>query len=136
MSVVDPDSWRRTPQRLCPAARATPDPCDCGYVGAWAMRMWKDHLPCPPTTAYRDPDGAVQVERPCQDCRNGGPGHLRYAGWEERCPRCGDIERFTHDGTLVEQRRNHAFDGPRDHTQTDIFALLDLDHDPHQEGPR
>lgn len=123
----DPEKWRRKPAPLCPAARSEPDPCDCGYVGDWVIRFWKAMQPCPPTSARRDADGQVRVERRCDECKRGGDGHFLYAGWEERCPRCGDEERFTFDGELVEQRRNLAYTGARDHTQDDIWDLLGMD---------
>ena len=64
------------------------------------------------------------VYKQCDACKAGGDGHLMYAGWEERCPRCGDEEQFTYDGDLVEQRRNLAYDGTRDHAQDNIFNLI------------
>lgn len=129
MTPLDAERWHRKPVPLCPAVRSEPDPCDCGYVGDWVMRFWKSLQPCPPTSAWIDSQGEKVIARRCADCKRGGEGHLLIAGWEERCPRCGDVERFTMDGELVEQRRNPAYTGPRDHSQDNVFDLLDQEDD-------
>ena len=118
---------------LCPASREEPAPCDCGYVGPWLMRFWKKLQPCPPTSAYWHEDGGSVLVKRCADCKSGGDGHLLYAGWEERCPRCGDVERFTFDGALVAQERNPAYFGTRDYSlddDGDVWALLGMDDAP------
>jgi len=122
--ALDPDVWHRMPVPLCPKAQHEPDPCDCGYVGAWVVRHWKERQRCEPTYALLFDNAPGEVVRRCADCKAGGDGHDLYAGWEERCPRCGDVERFRWDGTLVEQRRNLAYSGSRDHTQDNLFSLL------------
>lgn len=108
--TLDPAEWRAKPTILCPASRPEPDVCDCGYEGPWHMRFWTHLQPCPPTYASIGPDGTKELHRRCASCKNGGTGHDLIAGWEERCPSCGDIERFTMDGELVAAIRNP--DGP------------------------
>lgn len=56
--------WLRPGQPLCPKARSDPDPCDCGYAGAWMTRGWYD------------------------------PDEDDVGGIDEKCPQCGDVERF------------------------------------------
>jgi len=125
----DPGRWHMKPVPLCPKARAEPDPCDCGYVGPWLTRNWQELQRCERVYAIVSEHHPGQVIRPCDECKAGGDGHMVYAGWEERCPVCGDEEQFRWDGTLVEQRRNHAYSGARDHTQDDIWAVLGMDDD-------
>ena len=100
--------WREQIRPLCPSASARADlgPCDCGYEGDWLYRPWSHVQPCPPTWGYRTLEGAARVVGRCADCKRGGTGHETLAGFEEKCPRCGDIERFDLDGELVESRRN------------------------------
>lgn len=104
--------WREKVRPLCPAAQSPTDVCDCGFEGNWHMRWWTELRPCPPTRAVLGTDDRPgEVVRRCHDCKRGGPGHDVIAGWEERCPRCGDIERFDMDtGELVASIRNP--DGP------------------------
>lgn len=118
--------WRKPPRPLCPRAQSEPDPCDCGYVGEWLVRHWTELVPCGPThgVTSREP-GKSYVVRPCPDCRRGGPGHEQIAGWEEMCPRCGDVERFRWDGTLVDAIRNPKFTGPRNGALDEQLTLLD-----------
>jgi len=120
VSGLSIDRWHKRPQPICPKSRDEPSPCDCGYVGVWVVRHWKAMKHCDPTWG-----SAGRIYPRCDDCKAGGEGHLKYGGWEERCPRCGDEEQFTYDGELVEQRRNLTYDGTRDHTQDNIFNMLD-----------
>jgi len=116
--------WRPKLRPLCPAAQPEPDVCDCGYEGEWLMRHWTELQRCPPTYAeLGSGSGRGFVVKQCHDCKRGGPGHDLIAGWEERCPRCGDVERFQWDGTLVEARRNPQWLGSRSH---DLTAQLEL----------
>lgn len=133
---LDAERWHRKPVLLCPAARSEPGPCDCGYVGVWVQRFWKSLQPCPPTWATLGTDDQPgEVVRRCDDCKAGGEGHLLFAGWEDKCPRCGDVERFTFDGELVDQRRNMAYTGSRDHQQDNVWDLLGMDDDrEHHDG--
>lgn len=107
--------WRRPIRPLCPSAQSDPDPCDCGHVGAWMWRLVREQRRC------RKPD--------CFGCRYGPvEGHPRIVGREEMCPRCGDVELFTLDGELVEQRRNQKFTGARNEAlDDDLWAQLGMD---------
>lgn len=81
-----------------------PDECDCGYVGDWQWRMlyrWFDQ----PGHCRRD-------EFIRRDMAIGLPGRPRdegwwvLAGWEERCPGCGDIERLDAGRNIIEVEIN------------------------------
>lgn len=106
--------WRKPLRPLCPKAQHEPAPCDCGYVGDWMFRLWREKWPC--------------KAKNCFDCRYGQrEGHERIVGHEELCPRCGDVERFDMRGALVESIRNPKFTGSRNEAldEDDPFDLLD-----------
>lgn len=64
--------WEDPVRPLCPRFHVS-DPCDCGYDGDWQRRWIYDKLPC---------------------------GHTTLTGYDEKCPSCGDIERFSTLGVL------------------------------------
>lgn len=75
---------------ICPGGRDQPDPCGCAYVGYWHHR-W----------VYTWQPGKTRTDRMIRrDLRRGlpaqagNPGCWVVAGYDERCPNCGDIERF------------------------------------------
>ncbi len=86
---------------ICPPGPADPDPCDCGFVGEWERRavwVWVDH------PGHRRGDKAIR-----RDLARGFPARAGEEGWwalggfDERCPGCGDIERFDEEGHRVAQ---------------------------------
>jgi hypothetical protein len=86
---------------ICPPPKdADPNPCDCGNCGRWEYRPWFVwHDETDDQRRKRERRGHVAL-----------PGHGSWviAGYEERCPGCGDIERFDEDGHLVERRQEQA----------------------------
>jgi len=73
--------------------------CDCGFSGEWEYRSvftWHN------VPGYRRPDWAIRA-----DLTRGFPvrskdgGWWIIAGWDERCPQCGDVERFDERGAVV-----------------------------------
>jgi len=112
--------WRPKVRPLCPKAQPDPDVCDCGSEHPWLMRWWSELTPCEPT--YGIP--GLGIVKRCDDCKRGGAGHMVVAGWEERCQRCGDVERFRMDGTLVAAVRNPDWQGSRSHDLTEQLDLL------------
>ena len=96
-SDVTDQEWSAAFRNLCNPS--PPELCDCGYLGAWERRtvyVWGNH------PGYRRGDKAIR-----RDIARGLParpndeGWWCMAGWDERCPECGDIERFDEDGNVV-----------------------------------
>lgn len=83
---------------MCPGGPVESDECDCGYKAPWEYRsvlVW--HVePGYQRSAHSDHRDTAQGRPPLSR-----DGWWVIAGWDERCPNCGDIERFDHDGTLV-----------------------------------
>src|SRR5512139_1814442 len=90
-------SWEPPFRNLC---RPTPpEPCDCGFVGRWDRRWvytWYHKA------GHQRGDKAIR-----RDIARGLPARAHdegwwvIDGWDERCPGCGDIDRFDHDANLV-----------------------------------
>lgn len=77
-----------------------PEPCDCGYVGQWEQRPW---------FAWHDETEKERKERErAGHAARPGSGSWFIGGFEERCPGCGDIERFDEDGEMIERRQDKA----------------------------
>lgn len=97
------DHWGPpTPQLVCPAVRDEPEPCSCGFVGRWEHRwVYTWHVP---TRWPRSASEAARTE-----------GWKVLAGYDERCPGCGDVERFdltaNRVATFVEQAQVVRFMG-------------------------
>lgn len=108
--MADRFEWHDKVRALCHRAQVPVDVCDCGYVGDWQQRWWTELQRCTTFGEFTEPGRPYRLHSRCAECRAGGPGHDRIAGWEDRCPRCGDVERFRWDGTLVSATRNP--DGP------------------------
>lgn len=98
--------WRPAVRVICPRARSEPEPCDCGFVGDWEHRwvyVWHD------VPGHRRGDRAIR-----RDIAKGFPARANDEGWwvadgfDERCPQCGDIERFDNDANRVAQFAEHA----------------------------
>lgn len=77
--------WKPPTRQLCNPS--DPEPCDCGFVGEWEERM---------VFTWFTP--VVQ----------GRKGWWAIAGWDERCPQCGDIERFDDAGNVVRRFAEQA----------------------------
>lgn len=93
---------------ICHGRRPTPPPdlCDCGYEGEWENRPVFTWVPEP---GLRRTDTTVRHDlAQGLPARSGDQGRWVVAGRDERCPECGDIERFDLDGELVDRRREHA----------------------------
>jgi len=93
--------WSMWARPICSKWLDEPDPCDCGHTGEWERRfvlVWC-HQP-----GHHRPDRQIR-----EDMAKGWPGRPRdegwwvMDGWDERCPSCGDIERF--DMEAIEGRR-------------------------------
>jgi hypothetical protein len=85
---------------LCPPpSHEEPDVCDCGHEGAWEWRsVWGWHE----ESGHRRKDRTIR-----RDIARGFPSRTHDEGWwviagrDERCPQCGDIERFDTEGNRV-----------------------------------
>lgn len=96
--------WSPTGLRpVCPKWLDEPDPCDCGFLGDWERRwvmVW-----------CHKPGHRRLPARVAEDVARGWPGRAGedgwwgMDGWDERCPGCGDIERFDMDGNEVRRFR-------------------------------
>jgi hypothetical protein len=85
---------------VCPPATEPPPMCDCGFVGRWQHRPWLEwHENSETVSARKAREGTM---RPFL------PGWWVIGGIEERCPGCGDIERFDSDHNLIDRRQDHA----------------------------
>lgn len=81
------------PVFMCPSPGfVAPEPCECGFVGEWEWRHWY---------VWADDPGHRRSARACQrDAARGWPPRPHDEGWwciggsDERCPGCGDVERF------------------------------------------
>ncbi len=74
-----------------------PEPCDCGYVGEWEFRPWfRWHDYNPTAKERREAKRVLPV------------GWWIIGGFEERCPGCGDIERFDEFSNLIESTCERA----------------------------
>lgn len=108
--VATRDRWRElTNVFICgpgAADASIPEPCDCGFVGWWQYRFLYDWHAEP---GHRRTDEAIR-----RDLAKGLPARARDEGWwviagsEERCPGCGDIERFDRDHNLIEAEINEV----------------------------
>lgn len=88
--VVGP--WKPPMSVICEKAHVEPDPCDCGFEGDWEWRMvfvWHDQ----PGHVRGDKAVRRDIERGLPPCF-GEEGWWVVGGVDERCPGCGDIERF------------------------------------------
>lgn len=103
--VVAPE-WEMWPGPICPKAQVEPVLCDCGHLGAWERRwvyIWHD------VPGHARGDKAIR-----KDMARGFPprphdeGWWIVGGWDERCPGCGDIERFDFDGEQVGRFQEQA----------------------------
>jgi hypothetical protein len=91
MCSVDPDR---------PLPPEPSEACDCGYVGQWDHRPW---------FAWHDETAKERKARErAGHAAKPGNGQWFMAGWEERCPGCGDIERFNVGGEMIERRQEKA----------------------------
>lgn len=86
------------PMFICPGGMVDPEECDCGYKGEWDFRSvltwcvdpgfhrptWLDHKDTARGWPIISPDGWWVI-----------------SGWDEKCPVCGDIERFDGEGNEV-----------------------------------
>ena len=89
LDVVAVGDWEPLLRQLCPKAQVDPVPCDCGYIGAWDLRSiygWHTYDERPQSYS----DAALKQVG----------GWKVNIGFDERCPGCGDIERFDNDANL------------------------------------
>jgi hypothetical protein len=103
-SVVGP--WEPVVTPMCPKAQTDPVLCDCGFLGAWEHR-W--------VSVWNLAPGFTRGDRVCRrDIEEGRPVRSDDEGWwviggfDERCPGCGDIERFDMDANRVADFAEHA----------------------------
>lgn len=94
---------------MCPGGPVPPDECDCGYVGNWESRwvyVWYEH---PGHSRHARNDEAI-----LRDVREGRPPRPDDEGWwvmggrDQRCPACGDVERYDNEGECVAVNLNRA----------------------------
>ena len=100
-SKVTAATWdaRPAPSPICPKMQVDPSPCDCGFLGEWHRRwvyIWNA------VPGHKRTDRAIRaaIARGLPP-RPGDNGWWVIGGWDERCPGCGDIERFDMAGTEV-----------------------------------
>lgn len=89
--VVDVGEWSQPFDRvfICGGDSYEPEPCDCGFTGHWEHRWvygWTTYTR--KAKSYAD---ASVFQR---------GGHKVMIGYDERCPGCGDIERFDSDSEV------------------------------------
>lgn len=90
---------RVEPQFICPGGPMPDDECDCGFVGRWDYRQVYTWLDVP---GHRR--SARMIRRDMADgwpARPKDEGYWCVAGYDERCPGCGDMERFDSDANQV-----------------------------------
>lgn len=94
--------WKDPARQLCNPE--PPDPCDCGFVGEWPYRwvmVWHDE------PSHRAGD---RMKR--RWLAKGWPvldgGWWVIGGMDERCPGCGDIERFDMEHERIRQFEERA----------------------------
>ena len=91
---------------ICPKMHVPPAPCDCGFVGDWDHRWWYYWHEAPGRQR-----GDRQIRRDIArglPPRHGDEGWWCIGGYDERCPDCGDIERFDWQGNELDRFRVHA----------------------------
>ena len=89
-STVTTD-WHEPVRQLCNPT--PPEPCDCGFAGDWEYRfvmVWHDG---PRKATDKTVRGWLAKGWPYRNA----PGSWVIGGYDERCPQCGDIERFDLD---------------------------------------
>ena len=99
------DGWKPGLVVICARASQAPDPCDCGFIGEWERRsvfVWA------PSKRVRS-DRLIRRDRALGwPPRSSEPGGYMMAGYDERCPGCGDVERFTLQGEQVSRFAEQA----------------------------
>lgn len=84
---------------MCPGGPLPDDECDCGFVGRWDYRHVHTWLERP---GMKRNDEIIR-----RDMALGWPhrpndeGYWCIAGYDERCPGCGDMERFDMDAERI-----------------------------------
>lgn len=98
--------WKPAMNSLCPKSHVAPVLCDCGFLGDWEYR-W--------VYVWFSGSGTVRGDKACRrDIERGFPprfgesGWWVIGGWDERCPQCGDVERFDYNADVVRQWSEQA----------------------------
>lgn len=89
--------WTEPIVQLCKPT--PPEPCDCGFAGHWLYRKVMTWEAQP---GHKRSDRAIRadIERKWPP-RPNDEGWWCTTGFDERCPGCGDIERFDLEGAEV-----------------------------------
>lgn len=89
LRVTHVGEWEHRALPSCPQTRGEPDGCGCGHVGRWETR-WLLAPSVSDIEYVRLPSGRRYARRSPAPAER----HLVVVGQDERCPGCGDIERF------------------------------------------